>query len=481
MKRDSRVHGRADGAPAESTRHEMNARGDEGRRRAASGRLKWAAVGLLGLALIAGPGTAAAQEELVVANESSVRVYARTAGGNTVPLRILEGSATGLSRPEGVALDLVHDELVVANVNGNSVTVYARTASGNIPPLRTLQGSATGLGAPFGVALDLVHDELVVANWLNNSITAYTRTSNGNIPPLRTVSGAATTLDTPVGVTLDVDHDELVVANFGGSSAVYSVTVYARTASGNMTPLRRLSGATTGLNQPAGVAVDLVHDELVVVNFGGHSVTIYARTASGNMAPLRTLSGASTGLWGPAGVALDLVHDELLVGNEWGNSVTVYPRTASGNTAPLRTLAGPSTGLTNSTFLTLSTSERGKFFTLTPCRVADTRNPASPSGGPALAANTSRSFPAVGLCGIPADARAIAINVTVVGETDVGDLRLYPTGGPVPGTSTINFLANEPLANNAIMALGTGGRISVQCDMPTGTTHFLFDVHGYFK
>src|SRR5882724_2653394 len=432
MKRDSRVHGRADGAPAESTRHEMNARGDEGRRRAASGRLKWAAVGLLGLALIAGPGTAAAQEELVVANESSVRVYTRTAGGNTVPLRILEGSATGLSRPEGVALDLVHDELVVANVNGNSVTVYARTASGNIPPLRTLQGSATGLSAPFDVALDLVHDELVVANWLNNSITAYTRTSNGNIPPLRTVSGAATTLDTPVGVTLDVDHDELVVANFGGSSAVYSVTIYARTASGNMTPLRRLSGA-------------------------------------------------STGLWGPAGVALDLVHDELLVGNEWGNSVTVYPRTASGNTAPLRTLAGPSTGLTNSTFVTLSTSERGKFFTLTPCRVADTRNPASPSGGPALAANTSRSFPAVGLCGIPADARAIAINVTVVGETDVGDLRLYPTGGPVPGTSTINFLANEPLANNAIMALGTGGRISVQCDMPTGTTHFLFDVHGYFK
>ena len=32
------------------------------------------------------------------------------------------------------------------------------------------------------------------------------------------------------------------------------------------------------------------------------------------------------------------------------------------------------------------------------------------------------------------------------------------------------------------MALGTGGQISVQCDMPsTGTTHFLFDVYGYFK
>jgi hypothetical protein len=125
-----------------------------------------------------------------------------------------------------------------------------------------------------------------------------------------------------------------------------------------------------------------------------------------------------------------------------------------------------------------------KFFTLIPCRVADTRKPPGPSGGPALPANSTRIFPAAGICGIPTDAKAIAINVTVVQETDFGDLRLYPTGQPPPGSSTINFVANKVRANNAIIPLGTGGQISVQCDMPpgsTGTTQFLFDTSGYFK
>src|SRR5262249_26204559 len=117
-------------------------------------------------------------------------------------------------------------------------------------------------------------------------------------------------------------------------------------------------------------------------------------------------------------------------------------------------------------------------------RVADTRNPSGPSGGPALAANTTRTFPVAGLCSIPADAVAVAINVTVVDEIDVGDLRLFPTSGALPGPSTINFGAGHGPANNAVIPLGAGGQISVRCDMPpgsTGTTHFVFDVTGYFK
>jgi hypothetical protein len=121
------------------------------------------------------------------------------------------------------------------------------------------------------------------------------------------------------------------------------------------------------------------------------------------------------------------------------------------------------------------------FFPLTPCRVADTRNPAGPSGGPHLIANTSRNFPAAGICGIPPTAKAIAINVTVVNESNLGDLRLFPAGGSVPGASTINFAVNKVRANNAILSLGTGGQIAVQCDMASGSTDFLFDVTGFFQ
>lgn len=88
-----------------------------------------------------------------------------------------------------------------------------------------------------------------------------------------------------------------------------------------------------------------------------------------------------------------------------------------------------------------------------------------------------------GVCGIPSTARAAALIVTVVDESDFGDLRLYPAGTN-PSSSTINFSVQKVRASNAIVPLGAGGQIAVQCDMPsgsTGHTHFLFDVTGYFQ
>jgi hypothetical protein len=116
-----------------------------------------------------------------------------------------------------------------------------------------------------------------------------------------------------------------------------------------------------------------------------------------------------------------------------------------------------------------------------PCRLADTRDPDGASGGPALAANTVRSFPVANLCGIPSSAKAVAINLAVFLPSNDGDLRLYPTGGTAPLASSINFRPGIVRANNAIIPLGTGGQISVQCDMPSGSTHFFFDVYGYFQ
>ena len=118
---------------------------------------------------------------------------------------------------------------------------------------------------------------------------------------------------------------------------------------------------------------------------------------------------------------------------------------------------------------------------MSPCRRADTRNPDGLSGGPALSADTVRTFPVANLCGIPLSAKAVAINLAVFQPSDVGDLRVYPAGGVAPLASAINFRAGIVRANNAIIALGAGGQISVQCDMPSGSTHFFFDVYGYFE
>ncbi len=121
------------------------------------------------------------------------------------------------------------------------------------------------------------------------------------------------------------------------------------------------------------------------------------------------------------------------------------------------------------------------FYTVNPCRVIDTRDPSGPSGGPALAAGTTRAFPVAGLCGIPSSARAVAANLAIVLPTDAGDLRLYPTSLSAPMASTVNFTSGVVRANNAIVALGSDGQVNVQCDMLSGATDFFLDVYGYFQ
>ncbi len=129
------------------------------------------------------------------------------------------------------------------------------------------------------------------------------------------------------------------------------------------------------------------------------------------------------------------------------------------------------------------------FFPLTPCRVVDTRDAVGPQGGPALAANSVRSFTIIGVnsCGIPATAKAAAMNVTAIQATDAGDLRIWPYQSPVPLASVINFsTADFALANGAIIPLAniSGIDISVQTDMPvgsTGTVNLVIDVTGYFQ
>jgi len=120
------------------------------------------------------------------------------------------------------------------------------------------------------------------------------------------------------------------------------------------------------------------------------------------------------------------------------------------------------------------------FYTVTPCRVIDTRDPAGAFGGPALAAGATRGVTVGGQCGISNVAIAVSVNVTVIAPTAGGYLTLFPSGAPMPVASTINYRAGQIRANNAILALGTGGAVSVFGGQGSGTVHFVVDVNGYF-
>lgn len=117
------------------------------------------------------------------------------------------------------------------------------------------------------------------------------------------------------------------------------------------------------------------------------------------------------------------------------------------------------------------------FYTLTPCRLLDTRS----GSDPFAAGSVELVFPAFGPCGVPYGARAVAVNVTVTQASASGNLRLYPAGMPVPLVSTINYGAGQTRGNNAVVSLSSYGGLAVKVGQASGTVHVIIDVFGYFE
>ncbi len=121
------------------------------------------------------------------------------------------------------------------------------------------------------------------------------------------------------------------------------------------------------------------------------------------------------------------------------------------------------------------------FHTVTPCRLLDTR---IPGYGPALESGALRLLAVHGACGIPPAARALAVNVTVLGGTGSGSLLLHPGGVTVAEGSTINFNAGSTRSNNAIAVLTPGverGLAVTTSVAGGGSVHLILDVSGWFE
>jgi Bacterial Ig domain/Cadherin-like domain len=124
------------------------------------------------------------------------------------------------------------------------------------------------------------------------------------------------------------------------------------------------------------------------------------------------------------------------------------------------------------------------YFTVLPCRVFDSRTPAN---APALQVSVERLVQVTGACGIPADAKAVAVNATVDGPTAAGNLNLYPGDGTTPFPNNFPFLefpAARARANNAVVQLASNGAGTLKALYSAATAgqtvNLILDVNGYF-
>jgi hypothetical protein len=113
-------------------------------------------------------------------------------------------------------------------------------------------------------------------------------------------------------------------------------------------------------------------------------------------------------------------------------------------------------------------------YTLTPCRVLDSR---LPSGTPPLPGGFAEQIAVeASTCSVPLSAEEYVLNATIVPSGFLNYLTLWPQGETLPNVSTLNARDGAVTSNMAIVPT-LNGSISAY---PSDPTYLIIDISSYF-
>lgn len=126
------------------------------------------------------------------------------------------------------------------------------------------------------------------------------------------------------------------------------------------------------------------------------------------------------------------------------------------------------------------------FYPVEPGRSADSRQVGGAlASGEQRALSVANAYTGAGALAqpdaVPAGAAAIAYNVTETQGTQRGHFRVFPSGTPMPGASTLNWpAAGYTRANGAQVSISPARQVTVY-NSGAGTAQVIIDTLGYFK
>lgn len=272
------------------------------------------------------------------------------ASGNIKPVRIIEGQRTKLTRvAHGIAYDSKHDVIIGTEPLAASIVFFRGGTVGNTPPIRVIQGPHTLLHAPYEPSVDVVNNELWIADLEAKALYVFPLDGNGDIPPLRIIKGPKAVLGTVSGVAVDPEHN-LVVATGYSYNYRPGIFIFDRTANGNVAPKRIIMGPSTGIISVWHVQVADSKIFAVASNFyyipsydpGGYKprgncdgpmlpfigplgfVGVWNESDNGDVPPHGIILGPASELLHPVGIAIDAKHGQVFASDSVRNSVFSY-------------------------------------------------------------------------------------------------------------------------------------------------------------
>jgi sugar lactone lactonase YvrE len=182
----------------------------------------------------------------------SVAVFT-AATGDPSPVQFIQGNATMLTYPVGVAVDSSDNIYVTQAQSGTILKFGPGAGSGtnyNVAPIATIQTPGSNL---FGIAINAA-GQIFVTDASQDAVYVFAAGATGMATPIQTISGAATLINYPLGIAVDRNSNIYVANHQGFTGGQGAITVFAAGANGNVAPTATITDAGNLVN-PFGVAV----------------------------------------------------------------------------------------------------------------------------------------------------------------------------------------------------------------------------------
>ena len=226
---------------------------------------------------IAGPATGLLQptdvapdkgrDMLYVADDTDIFVFNSASASATTGNVAFARDISLTFAVSAIFLDATNNRLFVANQAADAVAIFDNASGLNstVTPNRVVQGVATHLAVPSGVAVDGA-GRLIVSNVGNGTtiaptITIYANaaTADGNLAPVAEITGSNTGMSTPDQIVVDRNGTGTLYNADPGAARILAVFGSLNTANGNISATRWIKGPSPGMTvgtQPVGVALD---------------------------------------------------------------------------------------------------------------------------------------------------------------------------------------------------------------------------------